>query len=265
MRGRVDTVRVRSTDVTIINASPPLAEAPPTTSPVEAAAADDLHVSPADGVAVLDTTELRWFREGQLPDEVAEWFTCGGAVGLAEQRCDTYRLDGRRDTGAKRRFQETLELKVRRSIGENLVLDDGLAGHLEVWRKWSPAECAAAGGPDVPWVDVDKRVIKRRFGLDGAEMVLTEDQRLATGSGCDVEIVDIRVGEIEAWSFAFAAYGPDDVHRDALITAWRTLRAGGPLPDRFGPFFGMSSGYPEWLALVTSRRGTESSCDLRRR
>ncbi len=33
------------------------------------------------GVTVTDTTELRWFVEGQLPDAVASWFTLDGSKG----------------------------------------------------------------------------------------------------------------------------------------------------------------------------------------
>ena len=92
----------------------------------------------ADAVSVVDTTELRWFVPGPLPPDVRGWFT--GSTGVPEERWDTYLLDGRVDIGVKRRFRETLELKVRQSLDGRVELGDGLGGLLEVWRKWSPAE-----------------------------------------------------------------------------------------------------------------------------
>jgi hypothetical protein len=65
----------------------------------------------SDVISVLDTTELRWFVPGPLPAHIRSWFT-----GVAEERCDTYLLDGSIDVGVKRRFRETLELKVRQSL-----------------------------------------------------------------------------------------------------------------------------------------------------
>ncbi len=88
--------------------------------------------------SVLDTTELRWFVPESLPAEVGGWFT--GSTGVLEERSDTYLLDGRGDVGVKRRFRETVELKVRQSRGGRIEFGDGLAGSLEVWRRWSPAE-----------------------------------------------------------------------------------------------------------------------------
>jgi len=134
--------------------------------------------------SVVDTTELRWFVPGPLPADIAGWFR--GSTGVSEERYDTYLLGGRRDTGVKRRFRQTLELKVRQSLEERVELGDGLTGPLEVWRKWSPAD-----GPDDviggPWVDVHKSVVKRRFSIDGTEIVFSSDLPAAR-PGCDVEL-----------------------------------------------------------------------------
>jgi hypothetical protein len=98
------------------------------------------------GFSVVDTTELRWFVPGPLPPNVRVLFT--GLTGVAEKRCDTYLLKGRRDIGMKRRFRGTLELKVRQSLDGRIELDESLAGSLEVWRKWSPAEGLVQEGTD---------------------------------------------------------------------------------------------------------------------
>jgi hypothetical protein len=201
----------------------------------------------SDARSVLDTTELRWFLPGPLPAHIGGWFT--GSTGVREERCDTYLLGGGVDVGVKRRFRETLELKVRLSLDGRLELGEGLAGPLEVWRRWSPAEGLVEGGSDGSWVDVHKSIVKRRFSLDGSEIAYTSDPQEA-GSGCDVEIAEATVGEVRAWTFAFAAFGPVATRRDALLASWRELVAATPCPEPFAPRTGRAMGYPDWLALT---------------
>jgi len=198
-----------------------------------------------DGLSVLDTTELRWFVPGPLPADVRDWFT--GSTGVAEQRCDTYLLTGRRDIGVKRRFREMLEYKVRQSLDERIELGEGLAGSLEVWRKWSPAEGLVEDGIDGRWVDVHKSIVKRRFSMDGTEIAFSSDPQV-TGAGCDIEVAEVTVGAVQVWTFAFAAFGPPATRRDALLASWQALADPTPCPEPFGPRTGRAIGYPQWLA-----------------
>jgi len=202
-----------------------------------------------DAFSVIDTTELRWFVPGPLPVDIRDWFT--GSTGVPEERCDSYLLDGRRDIGVKRRFREMLELKVRLSLDGRIELGDGLAGSLEVWRKWSPAEILVEHGNDGRWVDVHKSVVKRRFSIDGSEIAFSSDPN-STDQGCDVEIAGVTVGTVQTWTFAFAAFGPPTTRRQAVLAAWQGLVAGAPCAEPFGPRTGQAMGYPEWLALTVS-------------
>ena len=211
---------------------------------------EPVEVGPGVGRAersLVETTELRWFAEGALPSDVVSWFTCSGTRGVVEQRCDVYRIDGRPDVGVKLRSRRTLEVKVRRSGGRRMVLDDGPQGVMEVWRKRRPAEESIDLGQREPWVEVEKRIVKRRFMVGGDEVALSSVAPLTTEAACDVEIVAISVGDIRAWSFAFAACGPTR-NRDRNITAsWRSLALTERFPDRDLARLGPSSGYPEWL------------------
>ena len=141
---------------------------------------------------------------GSLPPDVRGWFT--SSIAVPEERCDTYLLVGRGDVGVKRRFRETLELKVRQSLDGRVELGEGLGGSLEEWRRWSPAEGLVDEGTDGRWVDVDKSIVKRRFCLDGTEIAFSPDPHPA-GAGCDVEVAGVTVGTVQAWTFAFAAVG----------------------------------------------------------
>ncbi len=200
-----------------------------------------------EALLVLDTNELRWFAPGPLPADVGAWFS--GSLGVSEKRCDTYLLDGRGDIGVKRRSRQTLELKVRQSLDGRIEIGEGLAGSLEVWRKWSPAEGLVDGGSDGRWVDVCKSIVKRRFSTDGTEIAFFLDAQL-TDAGCDVEVAEVTVGAARWWTFAFAAFGPRATRRDALVASWQALEAVTQCPELFGPLTDRAMGYPEWLALT---------------
>jgi hypothetical protein len=201
----------------------------------------------SEALSVLDTTELRWFMPGPLPAHIRSWFT--DSTGVPEQRCDTYLLDGRGDIGVKRRFRETLELKVRQSLDGRIEVGEGLIGSLEVWRKWSPAEGLVEDSADGRWVDVHKSIVKRRFSMDGTEIAFSSHQQV-TGPGCDVEVAEVTVGAVKRWTFAFAAFGPPATRRDALLASWHGLVAAIPCPEPLGPRTGRAMSFPELLTLT---------------
>ncbi len=202
--------------------------------------------------SVDDTTEVRWFATGPLPAGVVRWFTGDGAYGFLERRSDCYRLDNRCDMGVKRRFQETLELKTRLAGPETFAVGHGLAGRIEQWRRWSPADDVIDVGCNPRWVEVYKTIMKRRFDAEGDETPLSATNRAMTGTGCDVEIAAVELSGRPAWTFAFAAFGPGDGHREAIRTAWSSLAPGCPWAGGFGPRVEESYGYPQWLARVTA-------------
>jgi hypothetical protein len=202
------------------------------------------------GVSVDLTAELRWFFDGPLPTEVWSWFTRNDA-GLVEHRCDTYRLDERLDVGVKQRSGRTLELKMRMRQPEPSSVADDVNGRIETWQRWSPADGLLSLDDDAVWIDIDKTIVKRRFRTDGREQPLSNQTRAMTGDGCDVEIAALSMNGQEAWTFAFAAFGELDTHRDALGAAWRALVEQQPRPDELRLHIGRSYGYPEWIARAT--------------
>jgi len=202
--------------------------------------------SDLDASWVVDTTELRWFVEGPLPSDLQSWFTSAGASGVVEQRCDVYRIDDRHDVGVKLRSRETLEVKIRRSRGPRLTLDNGPHGVLEVWRKWTFGEQLTRRQEHQPSVEVAKSIVKRRFSTAGHEIALPGDAYATTEAVCDVEVARVVVGEIEAWTFAFAACGPASTHASSIVASWRSLCSSGQHPDELSVLRG-SIGYSEWL------------------
>lgn len=198
-------------------------------------------------VRVDVTTEVRWFVDGDMPDEVHRWFTSTDIDCLAESRCDTYQLDGRPDVGVKRRFRNKLEMKVRFDHTNGLALDGGFVGRIECWKRWSPADGRAVVADADLWLDAKKSIIKARFDADGARVPLTAHSRGMTGSGCDLEIATVEIGQLRYWTLAFAAFGPMDHHVDYITKAWTTQLAEQPWPLSYPLTAEASYGYPEWL------------------
>jgi hypothetical protein len=198
----------------------------------------------------LDTTEIRWFSPGPLPSYVRDRFP--DSTRTIEQRNDIYLLNGRADVGVKIRGGTVLELKVRQGAGCRIHLGGGLTGRLERWRKWSPA----TGLVDIPasgrWVAVGKIILKRRFSQDGLEEPWTPGQ---PGSpACVIELVEVRVGSIVAWSLALAASGPPSTRHAALVACSRATMVPAPNGGPVELGAGRSMSYPEWLVRTIDGR-----------
>lgn len=209
-------------------------------------------------VPILDTSEARWFASDPLPSEVIAWFTRDGSVGTVEERCDVYQLHRLYDIGVKRRDRSILEVKVRRSIGDDLTISADLAAPFEEWRKWSPFQGdPMTPSPDIPWIEVNKTIITRTFMLSDHEVVGPAEHVDDSLSGCDVEIAAVNVAGIDSWTLAFEAFGPKSDRRRTVGFSWAMLLAESGELDDLGTCFDLAAGYPEWLASIGSRLQAE--------
>jgi hypothetical protein len=203
-------------------------------------------VGRSTAIAHLDTSEVRWFAPGRPPADVIEWFSDGGSAGTTERRFDIYHLNSRSDVGTKRRSRRTVEVKVRGDAHGTLVLEAGLEGPLEEWRKWAPADGDPVWpSPEAPQVEVHKTVLTRTFTRDGDEVAgpASFDDHMFTG--CDVEIAVLTVGAVESWTLAFEAFGPREDRLETVLAAWEALIVDAPAD--LGQHFGRACSYPEWL------------------
>lgn len=184
------------------------------------------------------------------------WFTGGGRLGVTESRIDLYQRRPGTTVGVKRRDGFVLEVKVLQRNGRVVSLSGGLTGTCQEWRKWRPV--SAVGEPwRGTWIDVHKSIVTRSYALarDGGALPVDEpDHRRA---GCDVELVAVRVGDVEAWGYAFEAYGPRDRRDAALQAAGEAITATTPYPPGFAGLLANETGYPGWLdALPATQRAT---------
>jgi len=65
----------------------------------------------------------------------------------------------------------------------------------------------------------------------------------------DVEVAGVTIDDVQWWTSAFAAFGPPETRREALLASWQALVATAPCPEPFEPRTARAMGYPEWLTL----------------
>jgi len=237
---------------------PPLANLPIRPSPPDASAVRPVPEMP------FDTTEVRWFGTGSMPADVLNWFTKSGSHGSLEIRQDAYLSTGSVSIGRKRRNHGPLEIKTRRGLGATFALGNVLVGRIEEWRK---IESAGRHLPRLSrrWADVHKVVVTRTYQQESTGRlveVLRGDMSLP---GCDVELAEVAVDEIEAWTLAFEAWGPGEQQRSILRASADQFLAGAGLPLDISTRLTINMGYPAWLAQNTSSgkkypgRGTDAT------
>jgi hypothetical protein len=206
------------------------------------------------------TAEVRWILPGQPDAAVAEWFARFPA-GM-ESREDAYLLyPVLRGLSVKIRAGEVLEVKSYEGSLGILHTAGGARGRIESWRKWSfPFGPLGPDGTGAPgWTVVHKRRWMSRFRLADGRLTSDGAER-ATGSGCGVELTEVRSGGQTWWSLGFEATGPADLLRSTL-EGTAVLIFAQALPGDVELDLSHSQSYAEWLARrsVPAARETASA------
>ena len=189
----------------------------------------------------LDTTEVRWFGAGSLPESLAAWFMTPAAT--VERRCDAYLIGTGPDVGVKRRDGGPLEIKTRLGRAGVVTLRDGTSGRTELWRKHAgPGTNAGA----TRWVDVDKIVYRRRFALVGRTARPVESM-VRGGYACHVELAAVSAVGVDAWTFAVEAWGPEETRGRLVTEALAAFAAETPFRDELVDGLVDDLGYPAWI------------------
>jgi hypothetical protein len=198
---------------------------------------------------IFNTTEIRWFVTGQIPNAVDGWFdNCSGDWYAQPERTDTYyRLSEGNSLGIKLR-QGRLELKERTGPGDLVRIQKDIIGLIEPWRKWSfelAGELDARSwdrSADRFWLAVKKTRKVRFYRLTTSGPLMPQD--FAQGSVCQVELTSVLVQDIQWWSLGFEASGEEANQRELLMTVVEKL-----LEHTEGIHLSEidSMSYPQWL------------------
>jgi hypothetical protein len=197
----------------------------------------------------MDTSEVRWFAHGSLPDDVVAWFARQDAISAVEERYDTYLVSGNAGMGVKYRNQLVLEVKWCHTTDTNLDLGHGLHVPMLRWLKWRPAELDAAwSGPDIGRVDVHKVVLTSSFASIDGSVAPHALPGIASVPACKIELAAVEVGNVAAWTLGLEASGPVEARRRMLLDSWRLITLDGlPFHNGFAGRFDVAAAYPDWL------------------
>ncbi len=211
-----------------------------------------------EGISVLSTAEVRWFREGKIPTKLRSWFRKLAAKAEPQPvRIDHYLLE--RDTDALGiKFRDgRVEVKQRQGERRLTSFGPGWDGYVESWHKWGfPLADAQRRGKAFEsfdnWIAVQKkrRVITYSISPKGKLIALPGD---AGGeSGCSVELTQVRVKKTLWWTLGFEAKGHPENLESTLERVVRAVLSGSA-PPTFEPTDSFS--YPGWLQVWNKHAG----------
>jgi hypothetical protein len=198
----------------------------------------------------MNTCEMRWFLDGELPRETERWFAdVPGPAAAPPWREDRYLiLPGVADMGIKQR-ESKLEIKGRIAVLGIHAVAAEIEGVAERWCKWSYDAASSIGerfrgwlrGPEA--ILVGKGRAQRHFLLEPGGPAQPTAKRDLTQRGFSLELTRIRLAAGDHWSLGIEA-APDDAAMLAdLLSVLRDALQGFPLP--LPPERSMA--YPAWL------------------
>jgi len=172
------------------------------------------------------SSEIRWFVENQLPNNVEEWFKTSKYLVGDNSRTDHYLIfPGMEKVGIKLR-ESNLEFKPIIKSGVPLKLPDNIFGKTEIWEKWSIKESEAGkflhnfhtnNGNN--WITLHKRRLLRKYSGEGGNACETEVSNFPE-EGCGIEITDLEVTvpntnskdliKYYYWTFGLEAFGRNE-------------------------------------------------------
>lgn len=191
-----------------------------------------------DGTTLLVTREIRWFHRGALPHAVHDWFLAIDGDYFEEKRTDHYDVAAAsRGAGVKYRDATHMDSKFLLSRRSDLELPARFAGSVDDWVKISSPIAPDTDIAASQFLAVDKDLAARAVWL-------TSDHT----AGCEIELVAIRTGDIEAWSICLETFGPPEMRADAFHLGMSTLAA-APQPDS-DLTSAANYGYPSWIASL---------------
>lgn len=158
-----------------------------------------------------------------------------------EHRSDIYDISSARNgVGRKHRGSDSLDVKFLVHVTETESLARGVTGRVEDWLKVSEPLRGLPSQELTEPLSIEKLRVTRRFDLkDGID------------AGCEVELADIRAGNLHAWSLCFETFGSPGHRHEALRHGVGRLLAETPEVSQLPLTAQASLAYPEWIGRLT--------------
>ncbi len=187
---------------------------------------------------IIQTAEIRWFFEGDIPEEISEWII--GLDGLFEEqepRTDHYlHLKNTASLGIKIR-EGRFEIKERQSTEGEVLANNNIEGIAESWTKWSfesvenkyPLNETIKGN----WIEVIKARKLQKFIFDKKGKISGGFDNYQS-DGCNVELTKVHTkkhkssndskssdeSKVTWWTLGLETYGTSESQSENLQTAF---------------------------------------------
>lgn len=200
---------------------------------------------------VIETSEIRWFYQGAIPESVLEWYdNCPGEKIAEPNRTDRYFVYVDNRAGIKIR-EGRIELKRLTGWTETFTVVMNHTAHREEWRKWSfrlassndPGRTGIDSIPD--WIDVSKSRSLRIYQPTAEGKLVPKE--FASSDSCQVELSRIKSNGGWWWSLGFESTGDAERRQRLLhLVAEKLLNRlrGVDLRDE------NCYGYPRWITKM---------------
>jgi hypothetical protein len=201
---------------------------------------------------MLESTEIRWFFEGNLPSEIKKQFEIFHTSDMNENRVDFYLLLMNNDQVGIKLRNSRLEIKYRSEARPFDFPQSCLNGNLERWTRLEWNDKAAFiefmsildKKELTPWVKVSKKRIQRKFSVnEDEELVIQPSSQLS--SDFTIEVTELTANNQTWWCIAVDSFtDKDSLYFSKIINRQITDHYNVDLKKEW------SFGYPHWLSQV---------------
>jgi hypothetical protein len=201
---------------------------------------------------VVETSEIRWFYQGEIPEIVLDWYDdCPGEKVDEPERTDRYFVGASPEVGIKIR-EGRLELKRLIDRTETIAMARVHTAYQEEWRKWSFRLAVNNDGSwagidsTLDWIDVSKLRSLRFYQPTAAGILVPKET--AMSEGCQLELSRIQSKDQRWWSLGFESTGDVNRRQKSMHLVARNLLKSLRGVDLQGED---CFGYPRWIAKMS--------------
>jgi len=226
-------------------------------------------------MTIMHSAEVRWIIPGTVSENIKKWFKKDPNCRMEKTRIDYYlKFFGDRCIGIKLRKYDSgdqkLEFKPVFKNNVNVKLPDGISGKVEQWEKWSTGAIAGKELLEMlkyqhaDWHALRKDRWLRKYSADKKkiEKINAKDENLRPENGCNVELTELRIGNVDEisetnleggkpfWTLGFEAFNDEDIVVNVLAEVVRMELLENQCPSEIYDHLASETtdSYPSWFA-----------------
>ncbi len=209
-------------------------------------------------IPITTSADVRWFREGIIPEELMVWFKRGKAMHEdARQRYLYLPFTHARTVGFTLREGTLYIQSLQKSLGLHRFAAN-LKGHVQLWIRWShkiseiDRDLRTLFEND-RWANVCEQRRFRKFCLHQGKVSEVPGNDCIAQTACHVELTEIEVGAKKFWSFGIESFGHAEQVEETLnaVSTYCFSERQSPLKRALN--CAQSRSYPEWILSVRPR------------